>query len=520
MGLMTARSSSAKFIVEDPRLLDADERPQWQSQFGNCQPIKLEIGFGVGDFLIAMATREPRRNFVGIDFSQNGIRKLLARSKSLRLNNIRVVYGDAREKIPLLFRDGELAAVYVNFPDPWPKKRHFKRRLMKPALARLLAVKLTATGRVYLATDSEPYALEMREYFDAEPLLQNVNPAAGFFADRDHLPKTKYEKSFIYAGDKIHYLEYSRSPDDGKAEKPRGDAVATVSAPAIKNDVARRTKNFRDAEAKAKDACDLKRVGDDLVDAGEKQWAKKVYRKAADAAEDSLDLNWLAYSVAAAFGDKEWAARLYRQAEGRADDGLDFNWLAFGIAETLGDKDWAARLFRQAESENVRELCDLADSIFAVLGDRRWGIKIFRKAEEMAAEFSDFYELADCVYLKLGDKDWAARLYRQAEDKAEDSSDLHSLVECIYGNLGDAEWAKNVYRNAESLARDSGDFRGLADSLYENFGDAEWATRLYKVAEGKAAEGYELRWLAESLRKNFGNAEWARRVDGRAKSKA
>ena len=310
MGLLTARPSSAKFAAEDPCFLDVDEYPEWQSQFGNNQPIKLEIGFGMGDFLIEMATREPHSNFVGIDFSQNGIRKIMARIKNLQLNNIRVVYGDVREKIPLLFENGELDTVYINFPDPWPRKRHFKRRLIKPALVKLIARKLAPAGHVYLATDSEPYALEILEYFNAEPLLQNVNPESGFLADRDHLPKTKYEKSFIYAGDKIHYLEYSRLVDDGQVEKPTEKAASTFAeAEAINNDE-RLTKNFKDAEAKAKDACDLKQVADNLADAGDKQWAKKVYRKAEDKAEDSLDLNWLAYSISVALGDKEWARQL------------------------------------------------------------------------------------------------------------------------------------------------------------------------------------------------------------------
>ena len=310
MGLLTARPSSAKFAEEDPCFLDVDEYPEWQSQFGNSQPIKLEIGFGMGDFLIEMATREPHSNFVGIDFSQNGIRKIMARIKNLQLNNIRVVYGDVREKIPLLFENGELDTVYINFPDPWPRKRHFKRRLIKPALVKLIARKLAPAGHVYLATDSEPYALEILEYFNAEPLLQNVNPESGFFADRDHLPKTKYEKSFIYAGDKIHYLEYSRLGDDGQVEQPTEKAASTFAeAEAINNDELL-TKNFKDAEAKAKDACDLKQVADNLADAGDKQWAKKVYRKAEDKAEDSLDLNWLAYSISVALGDKEWARQL------------------------------------------------------------------------------------------------------------------------------------------------------------------------------------------------------------------
>ncbi len=516
MGLMTARPSSAKFVVEDPCFFDVDVRPDWQSQFDNSRPIKLEIGFGMGDFLIKMATQEPHSNFVGIDFSQNGILKLLARIENQQMNNIRVVYGDVRGKIPLLFQDGELDTVYINFPDPWPRKRHFKRRLIKPGLVKLVAQKLAPAGHVYLATDSEPYALESLEYFNAEPLLQNVNPESGFFAERDHLPKTKYEKSFIYAGDKIHYLEYFRVGKNGEEGLLSGEESDELNQPkekSMSNDE-RLTKNFKNAEVKAKDACDLKQVADNLAEAGDKQWAKKVYRKAEDKAEDSLDFNWLAYSVCVALGDKEWARELYKKGEEKAENSLEFNWLAYSISETLGDKEWAKKVFQKAENnpENIRELCDLADSIAETLGDREWEIKVYKKAEEITEQYSDFYELADSIYIKLRDKEWAGQLYRKAEDKAEDCSDFLGLAECICEKVGDKGWAKKVYGKAESLAEDSGDYCELAASLCKNLGDEEWTIRLYKIAEGKAEENHELRWLAESLAEKLGDKEWAGKI--------
>ena len=452
MGLLTVRPSSAKFAAEDPCFLDVDEYPEWQSQFGNSQPIKLEIGFGMGDFLIEMATREPHSNFVGIDFSQNGIRKIMARIKNLQLNNIRVVYGDVREKIPLLFENGELDTVYINFPDPWPRKRHFKRRLIKPALVKLIARKLAPAGHVYLATDSEPYALEILEYFNAEPLLQNVNPESGFFADRDHLPKTKYEKSFIYAGDKIHYLEYSRLVDDGQVEKPTEKAASTFAeAEAINNDE-RLTKNFKDAEAKAKAACDLKQVADNLADAGDKQWAKKVYRKAEDKAEDSLDLNWLAYSISVALGDKEWARQLYKKAEDKAQDSSDLHSLVECICGKLDDKEWAKKVYRKAESlaQDSGDFCGLADSLCKNLGDEEWVIRLYKIAEGKGEESYEFLWLADSLYEKLGDKEWAKKLYKKAEEKAEAFYEFRWLAESLSKNLDDKEWSEKVYKKASA----------------------------------------------------------------------
>ena len=202
--------SFAKIAEEDPYFLDVDQRPNWQLQFGNTNPLKLEIGFGMGNFLIEMAAKEPTSNFIGIDFYHKGIRKLMTRIKNLQLKNIRVVYGDIRNKIPVLFKDRELNTIYINFPDPWPKKRHTKRRLIKPEFIKQLAEKLSLKGKTYLATDSENYALEMLEYFNAEILLRNLDSQQGFCQERTNLPKSKYEKNFIRAGEKIFYLEYMR----------------------------------------------------------------------------------------------------------------------------------------------------------------------------------------------------------------------------------------------------------------------------------------------------------------------
>ena len=202
--------SFAEILEEDPYFLDIDKRPDWQSLFGNTNPIKLEIGFGMGNFLIEMAAKEPASNFIGIDFYHKGIRKLMTRIKNLQLENIRVVYGDIRSKISILFKDRELNTIYINFPDPWPKKRHIKRRLIKPEFIKQLAQKLSLEGTAYLATDSESYAHEMLEYFNAETLFQNLNSQQGFLKERINLPKTKYEKNFINAGEKIFYLEYMR----------------------------------------------------------------------------------------------------------------------------------------------------------------------------------------------------------------------------------------------------------------------------------------------------------------------
>ncbi|MBI4388595.1 MAG: tRNA (guanosine(46)-N7)-methyltransferase TrmB [Nitrospinae bacterium] len=191
-----------------PYFFDTEEPPDWNAEFGNHRPVHLEIGFGTGNFLLEMAIREPDYNFVGMDFYHKGIRRVITRVDKLLIKNIRIVYGDAREKVPVLFKDGQLGAVFINFPDPWPKKRHGKRRLIKPQFVRTLSEKLVPGGVVRVATDDEPYAMEMLSYFEGEPTLKNKIAPMAFAPTREDTPRTKYEKHFINAGEKIYYLDF------------------------------------------------------------------------------------------------------------------------------------------------------------------------------------------------------------------------------------------------------------------------------------------------------------------------
>jgi len=192
----------------NPNFLDIDYKPDWEAIFGNTNLLNLEIGFGVGNFLIEMAIREPDENFIGMDFYHKGIRKVITRIDRYQVPNIRIVYGDAKEKLPILFNEAELSRIYINFPDPWPKKRHHKRRLIKPAFIKNLAAELKPGGEVHIATDYEPYAIEILEFFEAELLLTNKSGCRTFLTQKDGIPQTKYEKKFINSGEKIFYLEF------------------------------------------------------------------------------------------------------------------------------------------------------------------------------------------------------------------------------------------------------------------------------------------------------------------------
>ena len=128
----------------------------------------------------------------------------------MHLKNIHIAYGDARNQVPSVFKDGQIKEVFINFPDPWPKKRHHKRRLIKAEFIQALAHKLEPGGVVHLATDFASYAEEMRVFFEADTCFENRAGSRNFSASRDNLPKSKYESNFLKAGERIFYLDFIR----------------------------------------------------------------------------------------------------------------------------------------------------------------------------------------------------------------------------------------------------------------------------------------------------------------------
>ena len=202
--------SFEEIAEKSSNFLDVETRPNWESLFGNRNPLNLEIGFGVGNFLIEMGIRSPNENLIGIDFYHKGIRKVITRIDKHEVYNARIIYGDAKNKIPLLFNPEEVSRIYINFPDPWPKKRHHKRRLIKPDFIKVLAEKLKPNGEIHIATDHEAYAKEILDFFENEQALKNKNGIGTFLFQKEGIPKSKYEKKFICAGERIFYLEFQK----------------------------------------------------------------------------------------------------------------------------------------------------------------------------------------------------------------------------------------------------------------------------------------------------------------------
>lgn len=178
--------------------------------FGRVAPTVLEIGFGMGATTAELAAARPDWNFIGVEVHTPGVGALLKLIEAAGLTNLRVIECDVEALLERQIADASLTGVHVYFPDPWPKARHHKRRLIKPAFVEKLYRKLVAPGYLHCATDWPDYALQMREVLAASPFAAVVEggtpypPSAGPFAGViEARPKTKFEQRGLKLGHPI-----------------------------------------------------------------------------------------------------------------------------------------------------------------------------------------------------------------------------------------------------------------------------------------------------------------------------
>ncbi len=166
--------------------------------FGRSNPKHLEIGFGMGDALISMAKNNPEHDFLGIDVYNPGIGHLLIELEAAQLTNVKVICADAVEILTDYLPSKCLDSVYIFFPDPWPKKRHHKRRLIQIEFLKLLATVMKLDTELYIATDWQNYAEHINEVLEATPLFNG-----GFIPRPDIRPLTKFERRGLKLGHKV-----------------------------------------------------------------------------------------------------------------------------------------------------------------------------------------------------------------------------------------------------------------------------------------------------------------------------
>lgn len=188
-----------------------DGRLDLEATFGRVAPRVLEIGFGMGDSLLAMAQQEPDKDFIGIEVHPPGMGRLIKGAADAGLDNLRVYMADAIDVLDDCIPEGSIDRFQLYFPDPWHKKKHHKRRIVQPAFVEKVRTKLKPGGVFHLATDWQNYAEHMQAVMEVAPGFTNA-VAPGQYAERpDYRPITKFEQRGARLGHGVWDLLY-RAP--------------------------------------------------------------------------------------------------------------------------------------------------------------------------------------------------------------------------------------------------------------------------------------------------------------------
>jgi tRNA (guanine-N7-)-methyltransferase len=182
--------------------------------FGRVAPVVLEIGFGNGETLAALAADRRDCDFLGLEVHPPGVGHLMLRCETDRLANVRIVCDDAVQVLQLRIADASLDEVLLYFPDPWPKKRHHKRRIVQPGFVELVARKLKPGGVLRMATDWQPYAEHMLATAGACPALRNESPTNDYVARPQSRPVTRFERRGQRLGHGVWDLAFRRRDED------------------------------------------------------------------------------------------------------------------------------------------------------------------------------------------------------------------------------------------------------------------------------------------------------------------
>jgi tRNA (guanine-N7-)-methyltransferase len=180
--------------------------------FGRSAPVTLEIGFGNGDNLAQLARAHPARDFLGVEVHRAGVGRLLLALENEALGNVRIVCHDAVEVLAQQLLHDCLDEILILFPDPWPKKRHHKRRLLQAPFVELAASRLAPGGVLRLATDWQPYAQEMLELLNAAAGLENLTGGAGYAPRPAEREPTRFERRGERLGHEVWDLAFRRRP--------------------------------------------------------------------------------------------------------------------------------------------------------------------------------------------------------------------------------------------------------------------------------------------------------------------
>ncbi len=188
----------------------SDEYIDWNAIFSaNNKEKFIEIGFGMGDTTAEIAMNMPEKNFVGIEVHSPGVGNLINKIKKHQLSNLKIIQYDAVEVIDKMIADASLDGILIFFPDPWHKKRHNKRRLIKEAFLKKIARKIKDTGYIHIATDWEDYALWIID--EIKKCNNLLLKSKKYHSKPNYRPFTKYEKRGVNLGHKVWDIILSRT---------------------------------------------------------------------------------------------------------------------------------------------------------------------------------------------------------------------------------------------------------------------------------------------------------------------
>lgn len=182
----------------------------WDEVFGNGNPLVLEIGCGIGDFIVKLAEESPARNFIALDIYNKGCLKTCKRIEKQGLTNVRVLRSEARQFIQERLQHASLAAVHINCPDPWPKTRHRKRRLVQPLFVAFLHDYLQPGGDFFFATDFDDYGREVAAFMPEVVGFDNCLAPDLYRHEFPGYHLTKYMRKFMAEGSQIYFVHYRK----------------------------------------------------------------------------------------------------------------------------------------------------------------------------------------------------------------------------------------------------------------------------------------------------------------------
>ena len=182
------------------------EKLDWEKVFGNKNPVVIEIGFGMGKATAIIAQNNPDINYLGLEVHKPGIGKLLGEIREKGLKNLRIIEHDALEVLENMIEDESVSAFHIFFPDPWQKKRHFKRRLIQRPRTDLITSKIQKGGYFYFVTDSLPYAEFGIEQLNRTPGLKNKYE--GYAPRQEWRPETRFEQKGLDANRVINEMMF------------------------------------------------------------------------------------------------------------------------------------------------------------------------------------------------------------------------------------------------------------------------------------------------------------------------